>query len=112
VSLVRRFPQANNGYSVSFSHKRNKKLQHVNVQETKLFWEKENRWVRVKVAASTLRTISKVGIDEVAKRNDIDLYALPYSDMSSTRTEWLAENNKPPTKKNKRAMKHETPKEA
>jgi large subunit ribosomal protein L28 len=95
---------------VSFSHRRNKKLQHVNVQETRLCWEKENRWVRVNVAAKTLRTISKLGLDEVAKRYNVDLYSLPYSDIGSNRSEWLAANNKPPTKKNKRAMKHEAPK--
>jgi ribosomal protein L28 len=82
------------------------------VRQTKnLFWEKENRWVKVKIATSTLKTIQKVGLDEMAKRHDVDLYALPYTDYSDARRDWLKANQgKPPVKKNKRAMKHSTPK--
>eukprot|EP00959_Pyramimonas_sp_CCMP1952_P122372 2558080-Pyramimonas_sp.AAC.2 len=97
--------KANNGYTVSFSHTRNKTLQHVNVQNKKIYWEKGQRWVIVKIATSTLRTISKNGIDKVAKDCGIDLYSLPYEDCSEARVNWLKENNAPPKKKNKRAMK-------
>lgn len=79
-------------------------------QTKNLFWEKENRWVKVKIAATTLKSIQKLGLDEMAKRHDIDLYKLPYSDYSDARRNWLKENNAPPVKKNKRAMKHSTPK--
>ena len=81
-------------------------------QTKNLFWEKENRWVRVKIAATTLKTIQKLGLDEMAKRHDVDLYALPYSDYSDARRDWLKENNKPPVAKDARAMKHSTPKPA
>eukprot|EP00240_Pyramimonas_obovata_P007433 CAMPEP_0118929550 /NCGR_PEP_ID=MMETSP1169-20130426/6518_1 /TAXON_ID=36882 /ORGANISM="Pyramimonas obovata, Strain CCMP722" /LENGTH=156 /DNA_ID=CAMNT_0006871765 /DNA_START=63 /DNA_END=533 /DNA_ORIENTATION=+ len=101
--------KANNGYTVSFSHTRNKTLQHVNVQSKKIFWEKEKRWVHVKIATSTLKTITKKGIDAVAKDCGIDLYSLPYTDVSDARVNWLKENNAPPKKKNKRAMKQPTP---
>ena len=40
---------ANNGYTVTFSHKRNKKLQGVNLQEKKVFWPAKQRWVTLKI---------------------------------------------------------------
>ncbi|KAK3278884.1 Plastid ribosomal protein L28 [Cymbomonas tetramitiformis] len=99
--------KANNGYVVTFSHKRNKKLQQVNLQMKKVFWEKEKRWVKMKVSTKGLKSINKVGLEEMAKRANIDLYSLPFVDVSEARTEWLKENNKPPVKKNKRAMNQE-----
>eukprot|EP00238_Polyblepharides_amylifera_P011612 CAMPEP_0196582430 /NCGR_PEP_ID=MMETSP1081-20130531/38877_1 /TAXON_ID=36882 /ORGANISM="Pyramimonas amylifera, Strain CCMP720" /LENGTH=146 /DNA_ID=CAMNT_0041902985 /DNA_START=119 /DNA_END=559 /DNA_ORIENTATION=+ len=104
--------KANNGYVVTFSHARNKVLQQPNLQLKKIFWEKENRIVKIKVATSTLKTISKIGLDAVAKRGGVDLYSLPYTDVSPARKDWLAENNKPPKKKNKRAMKKNTTEES
>jgi large subunit ribosomal protein L28 len=35
--------RANNGYVVTFSHKRNKKLQQVNLQYKKVFWPEGQR---------------------------------------------------------------------
>ncbi len=41
---------ANNGYNVTFSHKRNKKLQGVNLQEKKVYWPEKQRWVTLKIS--------------------------------------------------------------
>lgn len=35
--------KANNGYNVTFSHKRNKKLQQVNLQYKKVYWPEGQR---------------------------------------------------------------------
>ena len=37
--------KANNGYVVTFSHKRNKKLQHANLQYKKIYWPEGQRCV-------------------------------------------------------------------
>ena len=37
-------------YAVTFSHKRNKKLQGVNLQYKKIFWPEEKRWIRLRVS--------------------------------------------------------------
>ena len=43
--------KANNGWSVSFSHHRTKKLQDVNLQSKRLFWPEQQRWVQLRVTA-------------------------------------------------------------
>ena len=40
---------ANNGYVVTFSHKRNKKLQGVNLQWKRVYWPEAERWVRLRI---------------------------------------------------------------
>ena len=40
---------ANNGYAVTFSHKRNKKLQGVNLQWKRVYWPEAQRWVRLRI---------------------------------------------------------------
>ena len=51
--------RANNGMAVSHSHVRTKKLQQVNLQERRLWWAEGNRWVKLRVSTSALRTIQK-----------------------------------------------------
>ena len=46
---------ANNGYNVTFSHKRNKKLQGVNLQEKRVFWSEKQRWVSLKISTRVRR---------------------------------------------------------
>lgn len=36
--------------AVTFSHKRNKKLQGVNLQYKKIYWPEEKRWIRLRVS--------------------------------------------------------------
>ena len=58
---------------VTFSHKRNKKVQGVNLQKRRIFWPEGNRFVTLRISTKALRTIEKYGIDKAAKKYDLDL---------------------------------------
>lgn len=68
--------RANNGMAVSHSHVRTKKLQQVNLQERRLWWAEGNRWVKLRVATRTLRTIQKKGLGAYARELGINLAKL------------------------------------
>ncbi|KAH7434944.1 hypothetical protein KP509_06G041500 [Ceratopteris richardii] len=63
----------NNGYKVSFSNHRTKKLQQVNLQHKRLWWEEGKRFVKMRISAKALKTIDRKGLQQVAKDNGIDL---------------------------------------
>jgi len=65
--------RANNGMAVSHSHVRTKKLQQVNLQERRLWWAEGKRWLKLRVATSTLRTIQEKGLGAYARELGIDL---------------------------------------
>ena len=65
--------KANNGMAVSHSHIRTKKLQHVNLQKRRLWWEEGKKWVNIKISTKALKSIQKVGLDKFAKSNGVDL---------------------------------------
>ena len=65
--------KANNANRVTFSNKKNARLQHVNLQTKRFFSPALNRNVRLKVAVSTMRTITKLGLDETAKKYGVAL---------------------------------------
>merc|ERR1719478_1556591 len=65
--------RANNANRVSFSNKHFARWQYPNLQTKKLFSKDLDRYVKVKVATSTLRTIRKNGLDETAKKYGVDL---------------------------------------
>ncbi|KAI7844089.1 hypothetical protein COHA_002230 [Chlorella ohadii] len=99
--------RANNGYVVTFSHKRNKKLQQVNLQYKKVYWPEGQRWVKLRISTKAMKTIEKRGLQNMAEEAGIDLWKLPYEDARPERLQWLAENaGNPPMAKNKRAMKN------
>lgn len=50
------------GNNVSFSHKRTKKVWLPNIQSKRLWVPEENRFVRLRLSTSALRTISKKGL--------------------------------------------------
>ena len=50
------------GNNVSFSHKRTKKTWLPNLQNKRLWVPEENRFVRVRISARALRTVSKKGL--------------------------------------------------
>ncbi|KAJ3672125.1 hypothetical protein LUZ60_006846 [Juncus effusus] len=58
---------------VSFSKKRVKSLQMVNLQYKRIWWPAGNRWVKLRLSTAALRTIEKNGLDAVAKKAGIDL---------------------------------------
>lgn len=99
--------KANNGYVVTFSHKRNKKLQQANLQYKKIYWPEGQRWVRLRVTTRALKTVEKKGLQAMADEAGIDLWKLPFEDARPQRKEWLATNpHNPPMAKNSRKMKN------
>ena len=69
--------KANNGMAVSHSHIRTKKLQQVNLQKRRLWWEEGKKWVNIKISTKALKSIQKVGLDKFAKSNGCLLYTSP-----------------------------------
>ena len=53
------------GNNVSHSNRKTKRTQEVNLQWKRIWVEELGRWFRVRVAASTLRTIAKKGAASV-----------------------------------------------
>ncbi|MBE9228365.1 50S ribosomal protein L28 [Phormidium sp. LEGE 05292] len=65
--------KANNAYAVSHSHRRNKKLQEVNLQSKRIWWEEGKRWVRLRISTKAIKTLEKKGLAAMAKEAGIDL---------------------------------------
>jgi large subunit ribosomal protein L28 len=65
--------KANNAYSVSHSHRRNKRLQHANLQVKRIWWVEGKRWVKLKLSTSALKTLELKGLAAMAKEAGIDL---------------------------------------
>ena len=65
--------KANNGMAVSHSHIRTKKLQQVNLQKRRLWWEEGKKWVNIKISTKALKSIQKIGLDKFAKLNGVNL---------------------------------------
>nr|QUE28130.1 ribosomal protein L28 [Sahlingia subintegra] len=49
--------KANNGYAVSHSHRRNKKLQHVNLQSKRIWNNNLKRWEKVKISTKAIKKL-------------------------------------------------------
>ena len=58
---------------VSKSNAHTHKVQYVNLQTKKLWWEEGNKFVRIRVTARTLKTIKKKGLNALAKQYSVDL---------------------------------------
>jgi len=65
--------KANNGMAVSHSHIRTKKLQQVNLQKRRLWWQERQRWVTLRISSKALKSIQKVGLNKFAKSQGVDL---------------------------------------
>ena len=65
--------KANNGMAVSHSHIRTKKLQQVNFQKRRLWWQEGNKWVTMRISTKALKSIQKVGLNKFAKTQGVDL---------------------------------------
>ena len=65
--------RANNAMAVSHSHIRTKKLQQVNLQKRRLWWQERNKWVTLRISTKALKSIQKVGLDKFAKSQGVDL---------------------------------------
>ncbi|KAF7146304.1 hypothetical protein RHSIM_Rhsim04G0174900 [Rhododendron simsii] len=65
--------KTNRANNVSFSKTKTKKLQHVNLQYKRIWWEGGKRWVKLRLSTKALKTIEKNGLDACAKKAGIDL---------------------------------------
>ena len=65
--------KANNGMAVSHSHIRTKKLQQVNLQKRRLWWQEGNKWITLRISTKALKSIQKVGLNKFAKTQGVDL---------------------------------------
>lgn len=68
--------KANNAYAISHSHRRTKKLQEVNLQWKRIWWESGKRWVRLRLSTKAIKTLEKKSLDQFAKEAGIDLNKL------------------------------------
>ena len=68
--------KAMTGNHVSFSNKKNKRKFNANLFTKKFYIPEEDRWVTLKVAASTLKTINKKGISAVLKEAEAKGYVV------------------------------------
>jgi large subunit ribosomal protein L28 len=65
--------KANNAFAVSHSHRRTKKLQEVNLQWKRIWWEEGNRWVRLRLSTKAIKTLENKSLSEFAKESGLDL---------------------------------------
>lgn len=63
----------NVGNSVSHSNRKTKMRQFVNLQPKKLWWERESRFITLRLSTRAMRTIDKVGLQQFADQEGIDL---------------------------------------
>ncbi|MEO0537991.1 MAG: 50S ribosomal protein L28 [Cyanobacteria bacterium P01_A01_bin.123] len=65
--------KANNGYAVSHSHRRTKRLQHANIQSKRVWWPQGKRWVKLNLSTKAIKTLQTKGIEAMAKEAGINL---------------------------------------
>lgn len=56
------------GNKISHSNNKTKRRFYVNLSKKRFFIPEQGRWVTLKVSASGIKTINKIGIKEVLKR--------------------------------------------
>ncbi len=55
------------GNNVSHSHIRTKRKFNPNIQEKRIYIPEEDRWIKLKISTSVLRTMNKKGVSAVIK---------------------------------------------
>ncbi len=65
--------QDNNAYQVSHSHVRTKKLQGVNLQYKRVWWEEGKRYVRLRLSTKAIKTLKTKGLSTFAREAGINL---------------------------------------
>jgi large subunit ribosomal protein L28 len=68
---------------VSKSNRHTHKVQEVNLQSRKLWWEEGNKFVHLRVTTRTLKTIKKKGLDTLAKEYGVNLNRFSISSGSA-----------------------------
>ncbi len=66
--------KANNGMSVSHSHRRTHKLQQANLQWKRIWWPQEKRWVKLHLSTKAIKTIQLKGLQAYAKECGVNLH--------------------------------------
>ena len=61
------------GYNVSHAHNKTKKRQLPNLQTKRIYVPELEKWIRVKVSTSALRSIDKVGLGAFLRKNGLTL---------------------------------------
>lgn len=56
------YKKANNACAISHSHIKTKKLQHVNLQNKKIWSKKKSCWIKICVSAKVLKMRHKINI--------------------------------------------------
>merc|ERR1711985_156100 len=82
----------NRARNVSFSNKKSIKWQQVNLQNKKIFWDQGQRFVRLRIAARTIRTVEKNGLSSLTKQAGINLWNTSYEDVRPERLDYLAKH--------------------
>ena len=67
--------KANNGMAVSHSHIRTKKLQQVNLQKRRLWWQEGKKWVNIKISTKAL----KLSLIHIPSPRDTERSRMPSS---------------------------------
>ncbi|XP_057486635.1 50S ribosomal protein L28, chloroplastic-like [Actinidia eriantha] len=65
--------KSNRANKVSHSNHKTKRLQFVNLQYKKIWWEAGKRYLKLRLSTKAIKTIEKNGLDAVAKKAGIDL---------------------------------------
>lgn len=52
--------KSNNGYTVSHSHTRTKKIQQVNLQKKKIWSYKKKKWIKIKISTKALKSFYRI----------------------------------------------------
>ena len=53
---------ANNAYSISHSHIRTKRKQHVNLQKKKIWSISKNRWINMRISTKAMKNLYKINL--------------------------------------------------
>nr|UEQ12123.1 ribosomal protein L28 [Batrachospermum sp.] len=49
----------NNGYSISHSHVRTKKIQQVNLQNKKVWFTDQKKWIKMKISTKAIKNLTR-----------------------------------------------------
>nr|YP_010726443.1 ribosomal protein L28 [Hypnea spinella]WDY84918.1 ribosomal protein L28 [Hypnea spinella] len=52
--------KSNNGYTISHSHTKTKKIQQVNLQNKKIWSYKKKKWIKVKISTKALKSFYRL----------------------------------------------------
>merc|ERR1712118_38141 len=80
--------------AVSFSNKKSRKWQQVNIRRKLIYWPEGQRFAKLRIAARSIRTIEKRGLSVMAKEAGIDLWKLPFRDLRPQRLEYKLKKSK------------------